>query len=106
MEELDKIMETLYLEESSDYSDRVSDENFDNVRNYLEEDFMAYCGNVSVNSENTWRPGLELYSDEQTIFSSSSSSGVHNKYQVYAIIDETSEEFNANNNPIINLENV
>jgi hypothetical protein len=46
-----------------------SDENFKKSRNYSKEDFMAYYGNVSGNSEDTWRSGLELYNDEQTIFS-------------------------------------
>jgi hypothetical protein len=55
IEELDEIMETLDLEESSGYSDRASDENFDNVSNYSEEDFMACYDNFSVNSENTKR---------------------------------------------------
>jgi hypothetical protein len=82
------------------------DENFDNVINYSEEDFMACYGNVSDNSEDTWKSGLELYNDEQTIFSSDSSSDIQNQYQVYAITDETSEEPDANNNPIINPENV
>jgi hypothetical protein len=84
----------------------TSDENLDNISNYSVEDFMACYGNVFGNSEDTWESGLDLYSDEQTIFSSSSSSGVHNQYQVYAIIDETLEELNDNNNPIINPENV
>jgi hypothetical protein len=67
---------------------------------------MVCYGNVSDNSEDTWRSGLELYNDEQTILSSGSSGDVHSQYQVYAIIDDTSEEFDANNNPIINPENV
>jgi hypothetical protein len=67
---------------------------------------MVCYGNVSNNSEDTWRSGLELYNDEQTILSSGSSGDVHSQYQVYAIIDDTSEEFDANNNPIINPENV
>jgi hypothetical protein len=75
IEELDKIMQTVDLEESLDYSNRASDENFDNISNYSEEDFMACHGNVSVNTE--WRSGLELYSNKQTIFSSSNSSDVH-----------------------------
>jgi hypothetical protein len=83
-----------------------SDENLDKSNNNSEEDFMVCYGNVFNNSENTWRLGIELYDDEQTIFSSSSSGDVHSQYQVYAIIDETSEEFDANNNPIINLEKV
>jgi hypothetical protein len=67
---------------------------------------MAYYGNVSISSESTWMPGLELSSDEQTNFSLGSSDGVHNQYQVYAIINETSEEYDANNNPIINPKKV
>jgi hypothetical protein len=106
IEELDEIMENLDLEESSGYSDMGSDKNLDKSSNYSKEDFMVCYGNVSDNSEDTWRSGLELYNDEQTIFSSSSSGDIHSQYQVYAIINDTSEEFNANNNPIINLENV
>jgi hypothetical protein len=49
---------------------------------------------------------MELYNDEQTIFSLGSSGDIHGQYQVYAIIDDTSEELDANNNPIINPENV
>jgi hypothetical protein len=99
-------METLDLEESSGYSDKASDKNLDNLNNYSEEDFTACYDNVSVNSEDTWKSGLDLYGDEQTIFSSGSNSDDHNQYQVYAIINETLEECDANNNPIINPENV
>jgi hypothetical protein len=37
---------------------------------------------------------------------SSSSSGVNNQYQVFAIIGDNSEEFDDNNNPVINQANV
>jgi hypothetical protein len=47
-----------------------------------------------------WRSRQELYDDEQATFSLGSSRGINNQYQVYAIIDETSEEFDNNNNPI------
>jgi hypothetical protein len=67
---------------------------------------MVCYGSVSNNSKDTWKSGLELYGDEQKIFSSVSRGAVYSQYQVYAIIDDTSEEFDANNNPIINLENV
>jgi hypothetical protein len=106
VKDLDEIMKNLYLDESSSYSDMGSDENLDKSNSYSEKDFMVYYGNVSNNSEDTWRSGLELYDDEQTIFSLSSSGDVHSQYQVYAIIDDTSEEFDANNNPIINPKNV
>jgi hypothetical protein len=76
VEELDKIIENLDLEESSNYSDMASDENLDN-NNYLGEDFMIYYGNVSDKSTDTWKTRLELYDDEQTIFLGSSS-GINN----------------------------
>jgi hypothetical protein len=106
IEELDEIMETLDLEESSGYSDKAFDKNLDNLNNYSEEDFTACYDNVSVNSEDIWKSGLDLYGDEQTIFSSGSNSDDHNQYQVYSVINETLEECDANNNPIINPENV
>jgi hypothetical protein len=52
-----------------------------------------------------WKIGLELYDDDQTYFSSSNS-GVNNQYQVFAIIGDNSEEFDDNNNPVINPANV
>jgi hypothetical protein len=105
-EELDEIMENLELEESSSYHDMGSDENSNQSNNYLEEDFMVCYGNVSNYSEDTWKSGLELYDDEQTIFSSGSNRDGHCQYQVYAIIDDSSEELDGNNNPISNLANV
>jgi hypothetical protein len=95
-------MENLDLEESSDYQDMSSD---GNSKNYSKEDFMICYGNISNDSKNKWKSGLELYDDEQSIFSSGSNRDIHSQ-QVYAIIDDTSEEFNGNNNPIINSANV
>jgi hypothetical protein len=62
VEELDKIMENLDLEESLGSSTAVSDEK---VGNTSEKDFITGCGNVSGSSEDTWRSGLRLHSDEQ-----------------------------------------
>jgi hypothetical protein len=104
VEELDEIMENLDLGELSGYSDMDSDENFNN--NYhLEKDFMICCDIISSKSTDTWKIGLELYDDDQAFFSSSSSS-VNHQYQVFAIIGENSEEFDDNDNPVINLANV
>jgi hypothetical protein len=62
--------------------------------------------NVSGNSEDMRRSGLELYDDEQTIFSSGSSRGASNRHQVCIIINDTSKEFDTKNNPVINLQNL
>jgi hypothetical protein len=51
IEELDEIMETLDLEESPGYLDMVPDKNLGNINNHSEEDFIAYRGDVSGNSE-------------------------------------------------------
>jgi hypothetical protein len=50
--------------------------------------------------------GLELYNDEETIFSLDANHNISSQHQVYVIIDETSEEFGDNNNPIINPQNL
>jgi hypothetical protein len=53
--ELHEIMENLDLEESSGYSDMGSDENLNKSSNYSEEGLLVCYGNVSDNSEVTWR---------------------------------------------------
>jgi hypothetical protein len=50
---------------------------------------MVCYGNISNNSEDTWKSGLELKDDEHTIFSLGSNGDVHGQYQVYAIIDDS-----------------
>jgi hypothetical protein len=103
---LDEIMENWDLKESSGYSDMDFKGNSGNISNYPEEDFTAGYGDVSDKPEGTWRTGLELYIDEQTIFSSVSSRSTSNRHQVCVIINDTSEEFDTENNPIINPHNL
>jgi hypothetical protein len=98
-------MENLDLDDSSGYSDMGSDENLDKSHSYLEDDFMACYGNISSNSEDTWRAGQKLHNDEHTFPSSVSSHNASNRHQVYVIINDTSKEFNMENNPIINPQN-
>jgi hypothetical protein len=86
IKELDETMENLDLGEQSG-------------------DFMVCCGSISDKSTDTWKTGLELYEDEQTIFSSFSSK-FDNQYQILAIIGDNSEEFDDNNNPVLNAANV
>jgi hypothetical protein len=105
VEELDEIMENLDLEESLGYSDMGSDENLDKSSNYSKENFMSCYGNVSGNSEDIWRTRLKLHNDENIIPPSASSHYASNQHQVYVIINDTSKEFDAQNNPIINPQN-
>jgi hypothetical protein len=86
IEELDKTMENLDLGEQSG-------------------DFMICCGSTSDKSTYTWKTGLEVHEDDQNIFSSYSSK-FDNQYQILAIIGDNSEEFDDNNNPVLNPANV
>jgi hypothetical protein len=68
-------------------------------------DFMICCGSISDKSTDTWKTGLELHEDDQTIFSSCCGK-FDNQYQILAIIGDNSEEFDDNNNPVLNPANV
>jgi hypothetical protein len=49
--------------------------------------------------------GLELHEEDETIFSSFSSK-INHQYQVFAIIGDNSEEYDKNNNPVLNPANI
>jgi hypothetical protein len=104
VEELDEIMENLGLGKSSGHPDKDFDKNRDN-KNQPIGDFMICCGSTSDKSTCTWKTGLELHVDDQTIFSSSSSK-INHQYQVFAIIGDNLEEFDNSNNPILNPSNI
>jgi hypothetical protein len=69
------------------------------------EDLMIYHDNTSVKSTDTWKTGLELSEDDNSIFSSSNSK-LDNRYQVLAITGDNSEELHENNNPVLNPANI
>jgi hypothetical protein len=78
-------------------------ENLD-LRDQL-EDLMICHDDASDKSTDTWKTGLELHEDDETIFSSFNSK-FDNRYQVLAIVGDNSEEFNDNNNLVLNPENI
>jgi hypothetical protein len=98
-------MENLYLDESLGSEDIGSDKNLKKSHSHSEEAFMACYGNISSNSKEAWRVGLKLYNDEHMFPSSVSGHYASNRHQVYVIINDASEEFDALNNPIINPQN-
>jgi hypothetical protein len=69
------------------------------------EDLMISHDDTSDKSTDTWKTGLELHEDENSIFSSFDSK-FDNRYQVFAIIEDNSEEFDENNNPVLNPANI
>jgi hypothetical protein len=64
------------------------------------EDFMISHDDASDKSTDTWKIGLKLHEDDKTIFSSFNSK-FDNRYQVLAIVGDNSEEFDENNNPVL-----
>jgi hypothetical protein len=69
------------------------------------EDLMICHDDTSDKSTDTWKTGLELSEDDNSIFSSSNSK-LDNRYQILAITGDNSEELNENNNPVLNPANI
>jgi hypothetical protein len=66
---------------------------------------MICLDDISDKSTDTWKTGLELSEDGNSIFSSFNSN-IGNQCQVLAIIGDNSEEFDENNNPVLNPANI
>jgi hypothetical protein len=60
------------------------------------EDLMICHDDTLDKSTDTWKTGLELHEDDESIFSSFNSK-FNNRYQVLAIIGDNSEELDGNN---------
>jgi hypothetical protein len=69
------------------------------------EDLMICHDDTSDKSTDTWKTRLELHEDDDSIFSSFNSK-FDNRYQVLAIVGDNSEEFDENNNPVLNPANI
>jgi hypothetical protein len=82
------------------------DETMENF--YLEvqlEDLTIYHDDNSDQSIDSWKTGLELSEDDNSIFSSHSSK-LDNRYQILTIAGDNSEELDDNNNPVLNPANI
>jgi hypothetical protein len=66
---------------------------------------LQHHDDTSDKSIDTWKTGLELHEDDDSIFSSFNSK-FDNQYQVLAIIGDNSEELDKNNNPVLNPANI
>jgi hypothetical protein len=69
------------------------------------EDLMICHDYISDKSTDTWRIGLELSEDDDSIFSSFNNK-IGKQCQVLAIVGDNSEEFDENNNPVLNPANI
>jgi hypothetical protein len=69
------------------------------------EDLTIYHEDNSDQSIDSWKSGLELSEDNNSIFSSHNSK-LDNRYQILAIAEDNSEELDDNNNPVLNPANI
>jgi hypothetical protein len=69
------------------------------------EDLMICHDDTSDQSTDTWKMGLELFEDDNSIFSSHNNK-LDNLYQILAITGDNSEELDDNNNPVLNPANI
>jgi hypothetical protein len=83
--------------------DNKAKENFD--AGVQLDDLMICLDDISDKSTDTWKTWLELSEDGDSIFSSFNSN-IGKQHQVLAIVGDNSEEFNENNNPVLNPANI
>jgi hypothetical protein len=69
------------------------------------EDLTIYLDDISDKSTDTGKTGLELFEDGDSIFSSFNSN-IGKQCQVLAIVGDNSEEFDENNNLVLNPANI
>jgi hypothetical protein len=69
------------------------------------EDLMICHDDTSDQSTDTWKTGLELSEEDNSIFSSQNSK-FDNRYQILTITGDNSEELGDNNNLVLNPANI
>jgi hypothetical protein len=69
------------------------------------EDLAIHHDDNSNQSTDSWKTGLELSEDDNSIFSSHNSK-LDNRCQILAITEDNSEELDDNNNPVLNPVNI
>jgi hypothetical protein len=69
------------------------------------EDLMIHRDDASDQSTGTWKTGLELSEDDNSIFSSYNGK-LDKRCQILAITEDNSEELDENDNPVLNPANI
>jgi hypothetical protein len=69
------------------------------------EDLVICHNSISDKSKDTWKTGLELSEDDDSIFSNFNNK-IGKQCQVLAIVGDNSEEFDENNNLVLNPANI
>jgi hypothetical protein len=94
------------LTEAEDGKIAGGDETMENFDSEVQLEDLTIChDDTSDQSTDTWKTGLELSEDDNSIFSSHNSK-LDNRYQILAITGDNSKELDDNNNPVLNPANI
>jgi hypothetical protein len=101
-----EVNSSISLEEEEERNIAEGDEAMENFNLEVQlEDLMIYHDDISDQSTDTWKTGLELSEDDNSIFSSYNGK-LDNRCQILAILEDNSEELDDNNNPVLNPANI
>jgi hypothetical protein len=94
------------LAEAEEIKITEGDETMENIDLEAQfKDLMIRHDDILDQSANTWKTGLELSEDNNSILSSHNDK-LDNRCQILAIIEDNSEELDDNNNPVLNPANI
>jgi hypothetical protein len=101
-----KVNSTVSLAEAEEGKIAGGNETMENFDLEVQLKDLMICQNyTSDQSTDTWKTGLELSEDDNSIFSSYNGK-LDNRYQILTITGDNSEELNENNNPVLNPANI
>jgi hypothetical protein len=99
---LSEVNSPISLAEAEERKIAEGDETMENLDLEAQlENLMIYHDDISDQSTDTWKTGLELSEDDNSIFSSYNSK-LDNRCQILAITEDNSEELDDNSNPVLN----
>jgi hypothetical protein len=101
-----KVNSPISLVEAEEIKIAEGDETMENLDLEAQlENLMIYHDDISDQSTDTWKTGLELSEYDNSIFSSYNGK-LDNRCQILAIAEDNSEELDDNNNPVLNPANI
>jgi hypothetical protein len=94
------------LAEAEEIKIAEGDETMENIDLEAQLKDLKIChDDISDQSTDTWKTGLELSKDDNSIFSSHNDK-LNNRCPILAITEDISEELDDNNNPVLNPANI
>jgi hypothetical protein len=101
-----KVNSPVSLAEAEETKIAEGDETMENIDLEAQLDNLMIChDDISDQSADTWKTGLEFSEDDNSIFSKHNEK-LDNRCHILAITEDNSEELDDNNNPVLNPANI